>query len=429
MKRSKRIAIFIDGTWNRPDAENPTNVVRLSQCILPFDADGNPQQVIYSPGVGSGRGNNMMGRFTDRMLGGALGWGLTDIIQEAYRNLVFAYEPDDQIYIFGFSRGGFAARSLAGLIRSCGIPPRSNLKRIPEAMRRYVDSDNRPHPDDEDSWKFREDFSPNVATSKKEIEWRTKRGKTEPIQLKLAYLGIWDTVKALGLPEFLPFTRAFNAQYRFHDHELSSSVNSARHAVAIDEHRKTFPQAPWTNIERLNKEAGVQDNEVQPYAQQWFPGDHGSVGGGGPRVGLSSVALYWIAMGAYQARLAIDWKAFDEVAPRFAPDIDDLCNKFGPAGVLGAALNKIKDNREGPKELENLSVAAFDRVRRDPDYGKPMLNFVLDDLHGQEDLKLDAIRDWLVARDGRPTHEVGKTVRPRDWDPPINAKLPSDFVA
>ena len=73
----KRIIILIDGTWNKPDAKDPTNVVRLSQCILPKDVDGNVQQVIYSPGVGVGRGNNWLARQMDKWLGGALGWGLT----------------------------------------------------------------------------------------------------------------------------------------------------------------------------------------------------------------------------------------------------------------------------------------------------------------------------------------------------------------
>lgn len=422
----KRIAIFIDGTWNRPDAKNPTNVVRLSQCVLPHDENGNVQQVIYSPGVGSGRGNNKLGRFADRVLGGALGWGLTDIIEDAYRNLIFAYEPGDEIYIFGFSRGGFAARSLAGLIRSCGIPPRAHLGQIPLAMRRYVDSDNRPHPDDPNSFEFREKFAPLTATSSTELKWRKDRGRTEPILLNLTYLGIWDTVKALGLPEFLPFTRSFNAQYRFHDAALSRSVNSARHAIAIDEKRVTFPSSPWVNISKLNEAAGIGDDQVQPYAQQWFPGNHGSVGGGGARIGLSSVALHWVAQGAQKAKLNIDWAEFDQVASRFAPHTDALSNKFGPAGVSGAMLNLLKKDREGPKEVENLSVAAFDRIQEDDKYGEPVLNFVLDDLRAKTATKLAAMRDWLVARDGGPTHETDSTMRPRGWEPPKNAPLPSD---
>lgn len=422
----KRIALFIDGTWNRPDAQNPTNVVRLSRCIKPYDTAGRVQQVIYSPGVGVGSGNTWLGRKMDRILGGALGWGLTDIIQQAYRNLVFAYQPGDEIYIFGFSRGGFAARSLAGLIRSSGIPTRENLNQIPVAMARYVDSDRRPHPDDPASFVFRKDFAPLTATSEKELNWRRAQGQTDAIRLKIAYVGVWDTVKALGLPEFLPGARVFNAQYRFHDADLSSSVKSARHAIAIDERRRTFPASPWTNIERLNRDAGVVDDKVQPYAQQWFPGNHGSVGGGGARVGLSSVALHWVAQGAARAQLEIDWPEFDKVANRFAPHKDALTNKFGPVGVSGALLNGFKKDRDGPKELENLSVAGIDRMTQDPSYRPATLNFIADDLRDQPQVKVAAMRDWLVARDGGPTHELGSTMRPRPWDLPRNAPLASD---
>ncbi len=420
----KRIAILIDGTWNRPDAENPTNVVRMARSIAPCDAAGNPQQVIYSPGVGSGRGNNRLNRRLDRLLGGALGWGLTDIIEEAYRNLIFAYEPGDQIYIFGFSRGGYAARSLAGLIRCCGIPPRAHLADIPKAMARYIDRDPETHPETEESFAFREAFSPNVATSQGELVWRRKQRNTNPIQLKLAYLGIWDTVKALGLPTFIPTAKRFNRQYKFHDTDLSSSVCSARHAIAIDERRRTFPSSPWRNLDELNARAG---NPEQPrYLQQWFPGNHGSVGGGGSVTGLSSVALHWIAQGATRANLKVDWVAFDECATRYAPVKDRLNNKFGPAGFAGLLLNFFKTHRDGPKELENLSVAALDRVHLDWGYCPQTLNFVLDDLRGRPETAIDALRDWLVARDGGPTHEPDSTLRPRLWEPQRNATLPSD---
>ena len=424
----KRIVILIDGTWNRPDAVDPTNVVRLSRCIQPTDADGHVQQVIYSPGVGSGRGNNRLARAMDRVLGGALGWGLTDIIQEAYRNLVFAYEPDDEIYIFGFSRGAFAARSLAGFIRSSGIAPRSKLKELPAAWKRYVDSERRPHPDDPQSFAFRRDFAPLTATSDKELIWRQKSGDADAMRLRLAYVGVWDTVKALGLPDLGPVTRAFNAQYRFHDAELSSSVKSARHAIAIDERRKTFPASPWTNIPRLNRDHGAPDDCCPLYAQQWFPGNHGSVGGGGPRLGLSSVALQWIVKGAENVGLRIDWDEFDRVANRFAPHLDELDNKFGPSGLMGPLLNAIKTDREGPKELDQLSVAALDRMHHDPGYRPPTLNFVADEISGKSAAEIAAMRDWMVACDGWPTHEVGSTVRPRDWEPPKDARIKFPFV-
>ena len=417
----KRIAIFIDGTWNRPDALHPTNVVRLSQCVLPYDKDDNVQQVIYSPGVGSGRGNNRLARRLERILGGALGWGLTDIIEETYRNLVFAYEPGDEIYIFGFSRGGFAARSLAGLIRTCGIPPRRNIGRIPEAMARYISRQPGTHPDDPDTRQFRAEFAPDTATNNSDFNQRRQTGDTRAIRLTITYLGIFDTVKALGVPQFLPGAKAFNDKYKFHDSALSSSVMSARHAISVDERRKTFPAMPWTNVEALNENRSIGDNEVRPYAQQWFPGDHGSVGGGGARVGLSSVSFYWIAKGAEHAGLNINWTAFDDLATRFDPCKEHLNNKFGPAGFMGYLLNKIKTHRDGPKEVEEIAVATLDRIQNDPDYRPQTLNFVLDEALEKPATEIAALRDWLVARDGGPTHELGSTIRPRPWEPPKDA--------
>lgn len=422
----KKIAIFIDGTWNRPDAEHPTNVLRLSRAVMHSDANGLPQQVIYSPGVGSGRGNNWLGRKMDRLLGGALGWGLTDIIEEAYRNLVFCYEPGDEIFIFGFSRGGFAARSLAGLIRSCGIAPRRHLHRIPEAMARYISRARDTHPEDPKSYEFRADFAPYTATSDNEFQWRRGRGD-EAIRLTIPYLGIWDTVKALGLPAFAPFASAFNAQYQFHDDKLSSSVLSARHAIAMDEHRKTFPALPWGNIEVLNgEEDGETSGSVPSYLQMWFPGDHGSVGGGGHRVGISSVTLAWIAQGAEAAGLRLSWDEIDRVAPRFDPVNEKLRNKFGPTG-LGALLNAVKAQRDGPPEVRDVSVAAFDRFMRDPGYRPEQMKTVAAELRNRSATEMEALRDWLVSRDGGPTHEVGEIIRPRSWAQPRNAPLPSDY--
>ena len=211
---------------------------------------------------------------------------------------MIAYEQGDEVYIFGFSRGAFAARSLAGMIRSCGIAPRSHLGRIPEAVARYVSRAPETHPEHPHSYTFRADFAPDTATSRAEFNWRRKMGDQTAIQLTLPYFGVWDTVGALGLPAFLPFADRFNAQYQFHDTMLSSSVLSARHAVALDERRKTFPPHLWSNLANLNALFDTDGPQKAPaYLQQWFAGDHGSVGGGGSRIGLSSIAMHWVAMG------------------------------------------------------------------------------------------------------------------------------------
>ena len=308
----KRIAIFCDGTWNRHDAPYPTNVVRMAQAVRLTAEDGRNQHVIYQIGVGSGRGGNKLAKVLDKLGGGALGWGLTENIEEAYRALVFCYEPGDEIYIFGFSRGAYTARSLAGLIRSCGIPPREKVGEVTAAIERYRSRDPETHPDDPESFLYRRDFSPYVATSESEFNWRVQSKAGLCVKLNLAYLGVWDTVGALGVPGFLAAASILNQKYQFHDTDLSRSVGSARHAVAIDERRKTFPSSLWDNLDQLNalaltgdRDAPVDPSEVDdwPYRQEWFPGDHSTLGGGVEKPGLAAASFRWIAEGARKVGL------------------------------------------------------------------------------------------------------------------------------
>jgi len=414
--RMKRIAIFIDGTWNRPDAEHPTNVLRLSRCVHHYDRVSKVQQfVIYSPGVGSGQGNTMLARKLDRWFGGGFGWGSLAIIENVYRSLVYAYEPGDEIYVFGFSRGAFAARSLVGLIRCCGIAPRSHLARIPEAMARYVDRSPATHPEDPSSYEFRESFAPLTATSDKEFKWRRDRGPTDAIRLFVDYLGVWDTVGALGLPAIVPGFKRFNAKYEFHDTALTSSVLSARHAIALDERRATFPPHPWSNLADLNLayEAKTGPRGPRPFLQQWFPGNHGSVGGGGNRIGLSSIAMHWVAQGAVDAGLSISWEDFDRQAWRLTVE-EDLINKFGPSGILHKALELMTKDRKGPQDIEDLSLAALDRFRTDEGYRPKSLDKVYHNLYQLNDVEWGDLRGQMMARDGGATHGLDHTMRPRD---------------
>ena len=233
------------------------------------------------------------------------------------------------------------------------------------------------------------------------------------MRLKIAYLGVWDTVSALGLPAFLPMASRFTAQYRFHDAKLTSMVTKARHAISIDERRSTFPSYPWDNMVDLNRK--YESVLVPSHMQQWFPGNHGSVGGGGSRVGLSSIAMNWVAMGAQSAGLALDWSEMDRVAPKF--DVTEgVQNKFGPVGLTGALMSAFTKDRKGPSGMEELSMAALDRCRAMPEYERnPTLARIYHELQGVDDARREQIRAARKWADQGMTHRPDKITRPREW--------------
>ena len=355
----KRIAIFCDGTWNTLRQPEPTNVAASAAAVDKADADGTAQLTIYLPGVGSGDGASWIARSTDRIFGGAFGWGLDLNVAEAYRHLSFNYAPGDEIFIFGFSRGAYTARSLAGLIRSCGIPGPERLGDVGEALKIYRERGKNGHPDASKSLAFRQSFSPLVATSQADLDARPGSCHL----LRITYLGVWDTVGALGVPGFLLTAPLFNGRYKFHDTDLSSSVLSARHAVAVDERRKMFPPTLWENLGRLN-----DGRDGMPYQQLWFPGDHGSVGGGGDIKGLSSIALEWVLDGASAAGLAIDPDLLARArAPQDAIDTP-VHNQSEPPGAMTRFMRIFSDDRESPKQAEDLSDAAKERLAGNEDY-------------------------------------------------------------
>jgi uncharacterized protein (DUF2235 family) len=361
----KRIAVFCDGTWNRSDAKHPTNVVILALAARLRDDAGAVQQVIYLPGVGTGRGSTALARWVDRQVGGAFGLGLNMNLEEAYRALVFSWEPGDEIYLFGFSRGAFTARSLAGFIRSAGLPGRDQVARIPEALDRYRSRRASTHPDHERSFEFRLGYAPGVVTSDAEAAWREANGHPAGHRLTIAHVGVWDTVGALGVPAHLSvLARAFNGPHRFHDTALSRSVQSARHAVAVDERRRTFEPTLWDNVAALNEGAAGED---RPYRQEWFPGTHGSVGGGGDITGLSNAAAVWIAEGAMAAGFAFERVRIDGLRAGIDP-MAPLRNRREPPEVMESLMSMAARDREGPDDAGDVAGTTRTRWRADPGY-------------------------------------------------------------
>ena len=172
----KKLAIFCDGTWNDLRMTSPTNVARLAKCVASDAADGTPQIVYYDDGVGVASGISVLTDELVKIWGGAFGRGLDQKIEAAYRFLVANYEEGDDIYIFGFSRGAYTARSLCGLIRKCGILKRSFFDKTPDAMALYRNGQN---PHNADMVDFRAAYSHEQAAGEEDhsTAWNFEKGQ------------------------------------------------------------------------------------------------------------------------------------------------------------------------------------------------------------------------------------------------------------
>jgi uncharacterized protein (DUF2235 family) len=303
----KRIVLCCDGTWNELDytVRPVTNVVKLAQSIAPEgeDADGNPvkQLVFYDEGVGTLEGESLDG--------GGFGDGLIQNVVDAYNYLVFHYEPGDEVYIFGFSRGAYTARSVAGMIRNCGIIRREKAPFAADAFRLY--KNRKIKPDDDISKQFR--LAYNDRRSWMFEDEAPDRARDYPqAQIKVDYLGVWDTVGQAGVPNVFNAIAGYAEDHGFHDLQLSSMVRRARHAVAIDEDRSVFRPTLWDQqkLAQCRSEAAddpARGNNPDCYMEKWFPGDHGSVGGGGDQTGLSDITLSWVVEGAARDGLKLNY--------------------------------------------------------------------------------------------------------------------------
>lgn len=268
----KRLIVCCDGTWNRPDEVSqgvaaPTNVAKISLALAEEDDAGNPQLLHYEAGVGTRRG--------EQLLGGAFGVGLSRNVQQCYRFLVDNYEPGDKLYFFGFSRGAYTARSTVGLVRNCGILRPEHRHRIKDAYALY----RRPDKDSEPSGIAAELF---------------RRSHSYP-EIYVDFVGVWDTVGALGIPigGFRP--PLLSRLWTFHDTTLSRYVRNAYHAIAIDERRRPFRPTLWV------QQGGAQGQTLE---QVWFAGVHKDIGGGYRDTGLSEIPLLWMAEKAHSCGLA-----------------------------------------------------------------------------------------------------------------------------
>lgn len=270
----RNLIILSDGTGNSGGLTRDSNVWRLYQTIDHHHAPVD-QLVRYDDGVGTDHWRLL------KLLGGAFGFGLTRNVVGLYAFLARHYKPGDRIYLFGFSRGAFTARVLAGVIARCGL----------WAQEAYFN-----HEDPEGF--IRKTILPAYRSlSEAKVIALRKEAALHP-EVHVRFLGVWDTVDAVGMPmdewkvllEIPPRLLANRRGYGFHDRELSHWVRTARQALSLDDDRRTFHPNVWSTHRPPGERAELCDD----VEQVWFAGAHSNVGGGYPKDGLAWVTLDWM---------------------------------------------------------------------------------------------------------------------------------------
>jgi uncharacterized protein (DUF2235 family) len=257
----KNIVICCDGTGNEFGHEN-SNVVKLYQTLI-CNAD---QIAYYHPGVGTMGARNALtriGKWWTRTIGLAFGYGISENVADAYQFLMRNVEPEDRIYVFGFSRGAYTARAVCGMLHSVGLLTSGNEALIPYAIRmikgRGIDFD------------ILSDFR-----------------RTFSRECKVHFIGVWDTVSSVGW--------IYNA-VQFPYTATNPDIGIVRHAVSIDERRAFFRQNLFVDL-----------HSSQDLLQVWFAGVHSDVGGSYPESEsqLSKLALRWMICESELAGLVLD---------------------------------------------------------------------------------------------------------------------------
>ncbi len=311
-----RNIVLLDGTWNTP--RDHTNICKksrekrvLAELIPRTGADGVTQNIGYFRGVGADG---------FKIVGGAVGLGLRKIVQEAYDWVVDNYQDGQELYIYGFSRGAYAARALAGLIGDCGIRKTKdrNIFEISDA---------------------------NRTARKASRSGAPPSGPDIQRDYGVKLLGVYDTVGSYGVPAgfsgLAPLGRYITLAVfgGFEDTRLGGHVEHALHAIAVDERRRPFTPTFWT----------VKKGEPHPknIEQNWFPGVHCNVGGGYDESGLSDIALTWMIA---RSR-ALTHLTFDDAAIKKAlsPDID---------GDIPDSAEQYPIDRHFPKSREMFAEGA-----------------------------------------------------------------------
>ncbi len=340
---AKTWVICIDGTWNQPgqmeldpvaakEVTTPSNVVRTWEALanIPLATDfyygsiapikpkilftGVEGEVVYLAGIGT------TGTVKTHILEGATGTGTSERIRDAYRYLAERYRPHDHIYGFGFSRGAFAIRSLAGFIDLAGMPKQPRALKEEEVLEIY------------DAY----------------MDGRlVDKARYGTLDTMIDFIGVWDTVGALA------FGRTLGNFHRINP----GNVKRVAHALALDEERARFEPSYWDPPAT----ATTQVDEV------WFSGCHTNIGGGYFDANLSNIALFWMLQAARDAGLPLDSRGiagFDLKDPR-GLQRDSYTEFYAGIGLIGGIAQSLNLKRE-PRAIragQRIHQSVFDRMQ------------------------------------------------------------------
>ena len=318
----KRLVVCADGTWNERDQINPdtkrrrpTNVTKIARAVRPRALNGVDQIVFYHDGLGTGGP-------LDKVTGGAFGRGIENNIRILYRFIVYNYEPGDELYLFGFSRGAFTVRSLAGFMFKVGLIQKNDDYYVPEIYACYESNKG-----------------PGSSEWTKAFHKVTVPRPCPPIR----FIGVWDTVGALGAPGLLG--HLFNRnKYKYHDVTLNHCIENAYHALAIDEHRKPFTPNLWTRPEGWKGQL----------EQAWFPGVHSNVGGGLFPDGVANEALHWIVEQAETLGLEFDTSYLAHFRPCFNSFLHDSMTMLYKA--MGQFVRELGTHRAHGEAIHQSAI-------------------------------------------------------------------------
>lgn len=293
VRKPKNIIICCDGTGNEPSAGGSSNVFDLVGLL---QADKS-QLVYYDPGLGTESApgaQTWVSKTTSKVAGMAFGYGLSQNIKDAYKFLMNNYLPGDQIYMFGFSRGAYTVRTIAGMLELIGIlrPGSDNL--LDYALASYVTKGKI-------KWDDRGVFKSTLC--------QKINDRSPYYQVPIRFMGIWDTVKSVGI---------LRDSSRLAHTDNLPNVKFLRHAVALDEKRSKFRPDHVTCV-------GGVDGSVQT---MWFRGVHSDIGGGykGTERGLSDHTMAWMIEGTTATELGID---VDKLSSRIEDRKKDAVKEAG----------------------------------------------------------------------------------------------------